>query len=96
MVYFGMGHLLSHIPMISKQPYYSDVKNPDESSHQPLSTMRRKFIWPFLIALLVLISSEYFFLEEIFGRGNVAVIALTGFGIAISIFSIVSLIRKYN
>jgi hypothetical protein len=81
---------------MSKQPYYSVVNNPDESDHEPSSTMRRKFTWPFLLALLILILSEYFFLEEIFGRSNIAILLLTGIGITISIFSIISLIRKDN
>jgi hypothetical protein len=82
--------------MMSKQPYYPAINNPDGIDHQPLSTMRRKFTWPFLLALLILILSEYFFLEEIFGRSNIVILLLTGIGIASSIFSIVSLIRKHN
>jgi hypothetical protein len=58
--------------------------------------MRRKSIFPFLIVLLILILSEYFFLEEAFGRSNVAVLLITGAGIAFSIISIISLIKKYN
>jgi hypothetical protein len=81
---------------MSKQPYYPAINNPDGSDHQPSLTMRRKFTWPFLLALLILILSEYFFLEEIFGRSNIAILLLTGIGIASSIFSIISLIRKHN
>jgi hypothetical protein len=81
--------------MMSRQPYYP-VVNPEGSDHQPSSTMRRRFTWPFLLALLILVASEYFFLEEIFGRGNIAILLLTGIGTAISIFSIISLIRRYK
>lgn len=84
--------------MIPKQTYYSFPDNPSGSDHHTslTTTMRKKFIVSFLIALLILIASEYFFLEEMFGRSNIAILLLTGFGIAISILSIVSLIRKYN
>ena len=59
-------------------------------------SMRRKYIFPFLFAIITLISSEYFFLQEAFGRSNIAVLVLTGAGIALCIGFIVSLIRKYN
>ena len=61
-----------------------------------LSTMRRKYILPFLLSVIILISSEYFFLQEIFGRSNIAILFLTGTGVALCIAFIVSLIRKYN
>jgi hypothetical protein len=41
-------------------------------------------------------SPEYFFLQEIFGRSNIAILFLTGTGVALCIAFIVSLIRKYN
>jgi positive regulator of sigma E activity len=58
--------------------------------------MRRKYIFPFLIAVVTLILSEYFFLQEAFGRSNVAILVLTGAGVTFGIAFIVSLIRKYN
>lgn len=61
-----------------------------------LVVMRRKYIWPFLISIVLLIFSEYFFLNEIYGRSNIGILVLTGTGVALNIFFIVSLIRKFN
>ena len=83
--------------MISIETCYNISGNPGERNSQPsLFTMKKNFILPFLIALLILILSEYFFLQEVFGRNNIPILLLTGMGIAASIISIVSLIRKYN
>ena len=59
-------------------------------------SMRRKYMLPFLVAVITLISSEYFFLQEAFGRSNIVILILTGIGVAACIAFIVSLIRKYN
>jgi hypothetical protein len=61
-----------------------------------IKTMRRKYILPFLLAVIILISSEYFFLQEIFGRSNIAILFLTGTGVVLCIAYIVSFIRKYH
>jgi len=58
--------------------------------------MRRKYILSYLIAIIILILSEYFFLHEVFGRGNIAILLLTGTGIAVGFAFIVSLIRRHN
>jgi len=58
--------------------------------------MRRKYILAFLTAIIILILSEYFFLQEVFGRSNIAILLLTGTGIALGFAIIVSLIRKHT
>ena len=58
--------------------------------------MRRKYMLPFLIAIITLIACEYFFLQEAFGRSNILILLLTGAAVAVCIAFIVSLIRKYN
>jgi len=58
--------------------------------------MRRKYILAFLTAIIILILSEYFFLQEVFGRSNIAILLLTGTGIALGFAFIVSLIRKHT
>jgi len=83
--------------MMLKETCCNISGNPGErNSQSTLFTMKRNFILPFLIAILILILSEYFFLQEVFGRSNIAILLLTGTGVALSIISIVSLIRKYN
>jgi hypothetical protein len=68
----------------------------EKDIHSSLSAMRRNYIWPFLIAIALLIFSEYFFLQEIYGRSNIGVLLLTGIGVTLSLAFIISLIRKYN
>jgi len=58
--------------------------------------MRRKYILFYLIAIIILILSEYFFLQEVFGRSNIAILLLTGTGIAVGFAFVVSLIRRHN
>ena len=84
--------------MINKQTQlHSATGDLDKRNYSTLlNTMRRKYIVPFLLAIIILISSEYFFLQEIFGRSNIAILFLTGTGVALCIAFIVSLIRKYN
>jgi hypothetical protein len=77
--------------------YNTIAGNSEESNIQSsLLAMRRKYILPFLTAIILLILSEYFFLQEIFDRSNTAVLLLTGIGIIFSIAFIISIIRKYN
>ena len=84
--------------MLQKEAGYRNIqeKESERNSQSPLLIMRKKYILPFLITILILILSEYFFLQEAFGRSNIAILLLTGSGIAFSIISIVSLIKKYN
>ena len=72
------------------------TRDSGEGYIQSLRTMRRKYIWTFLISILLLIFSEYFFLNEIYGRNNIGVLVLTGIGVALNIYFIISLIRKFN
>jgi positive regulator of sigma E activity len=81
--------------MFEKHEHYTG--NLDSKEYSIVYTsMRRKYILPFLIAVITLILSEYFFLQEVFGRSNIAILILTGGGVALCIAFIVSLIRKYN
>ncbi|HZF64829.1 MAG TPA: hypothetical protein VEZ55_10100 [Chitinophagaceae bacterium] len=58
--------------------------------------MRRKNIILFVSAVLLLIVSEYVFLGELFERNHTWLLLITACGIAVGIFVIVSIIRKYN
>jgi hypothetical protein len=84
--------------MIEKQEHsYKHSGNFDKKEYSTvLISMRRKYTLPFLFAIITLISSEYFFLQEAFGRSNIVVLVLTGASVALCIAFIVSLIRKYN
>ena len=80
-----------------KEPYYpiaADLEESDRRQPSFITTMRKKFRIFFLVALLILILSEYFFLEEVFGRSNIIILLLTGLGISLSIICIVSLIKR--
>lgn len=79
--------------MIEKQEYTGNLNS---NYSTVFMNMRRKYMLPFLIAITILISSEYFFLHEAFGRSNIAILVLTGAAVAFCIAFIVSLIRKYN
>jgi hypothetical protein len=79
--------------MIEKQEYTGNLNSYYSTV---FISMRRKYMLPFLIAIITLITCEYFFLQEAFGRSNIAILVLTGAAITICIGFIVSLIRKYN
>ena len=68
----------------------------EKGIHSSLTAMRRNYIWPFLVAIILLILCEYFFLQEIYGRSNIGILLLTGIGVTLSLVFIISLIRKYN
>lgn len=87
------------VPMMLPDEVNNDViscNSGERSIHSAFLVMRRKYIWPFLIAIILLILSEYFFLQEIYGRSNIGILLLTGTGAALSLLFIISLIRKYN
>jgi hypothetical protein len=79
---------------MNEQQEYTSNLNSSYSTF--FMSTRTKYKLPFLVAVITLISSEYFFLQEAFGRSNIAILLLTGAAIAICITFIVSLIRKYN
>lgn len=58
--------------------------------------MKKKFSILFLLFVLLLALSEFFFLREVYEGKFSLILILTALGVAVSIFFIVRIIRKYN
>ena len=49
----------------------------------------------FLFSVIILIVSEYFFLQEYFGESNMFMLLLTGAGVVTGIVGTITIIRKF-
>jgi hypothetical protein len=68
------------------------------ATHSPLRyiVMAKKFIISFFLSISILIVSEYFFLQEMYGQQRAIIILLTATGIITSILSFWFFFKKYS
>jgi len=57
---------------------------------------KKAFFFIFMLAIAVIVASEYFFLNELFDSQRYIVLFFTSIGLAGGIVVIISLFRKYN
>ncbi len=58
--------------------------------------MAKKFIISFFLCISILILSEYFFLQEMYGEQRAVIILLTAIGVIASVLSFWFFFKKYS
>lgn len=58
--------------------------------------MKRKSLLLFLIAVILIIVSENFFLQEAYGHNHLGILIASAIGLATGILILIQIIRKYK